>query len=352
METWKQLAANTPAGPEREAALDQIRERERAFARVQQSEATLFHRLVSGEVLVSEAKATKTIIETLISDIASIGHVVEFGRVAANVPRSLPTEKASSPKDKGSTWLNWLFSNTSEDEEIGEIIVTLHVTVRPSQSLPRILADAAQTLGGPGLVPRTNKATAVYQFPTFSSLIAQEAVEVKNPATSASPRSSQSFHVEYEYNNLFSKFSKRNRQLPDSSVRRITTEVIGSEYRLSEDRSANEYFQDKLAELTLVIFFTSEDDKRFGCRLLPFVNRLVPIMRGRDERRYELQLGEMGEVTERHPWDSVILLRDQIEFEIDLLLPRVIGSKIRKFEGLVSAMPEVNTVCRTVLPGQ
>ena len=55
IETWKQLVAKAPAGPERNAALEQIRERETAFSEVQHKETTLFKRLVSGESLVSKA---------------------------------------------------------------------------------------------------------------------------------------------------------------------------------------------------------------------------------------------------------------------------------------------------------
>src|SRR5437867_11945091 len=48
IETWKQLIAKTPAGSEREAALDQIMGREKAFGDVRQREAAFFKRLFSG----------------------------------------------------------------------------------------------------------------------------------------------------------------------------------------------------------------------------------------------------------------------------------------------------------------
>jgi hypothetical protein len=47
VETWKQLAAKTSAGPERDAAFSQIRDREQAFVRTQKNEAAFFERLVS-----------------------------------------------------------------------------------------------------------------------------------------------------------------------------------------------------------------------------------------------------------------------------------------------------------------
>ena len=55
IETWKQLVAKAPVGPEREKALDQIRDREKAFAGIQKNEAAFFQRLVSGEALFSKA---------------------------------------------------------------------------------------------------------------------------------------------------------------------------------------------------------------------------------------------------------------------------------------------------------
>ncbi len=56
-EKLKQLVAKKPAGPEREATLNQIREREKAFVVIQRREETFFERLVSGERLFAQAEA-------------------------------------------------------------------------------------------------------------------------------------------------------------------------------------------------------------------------------------------------------------------------------------------------------
>ena len=83
IESWKQLLAKTPPGPERDAALDQIRDREKAFASLQNSEATLFLRLVSGEALVRQALDEKVEVDRLIQDIKDHGHVIEIGMASA-----------------------------------------------------------------------------------------------------------------------------------------------------------------------------------------------------------------------------------------------------------------------------
>ena len=55
-EALKLSLTKIPAGPRRDAALDQIREREREFRAIQQSEASFFERLISGESLFSNAE--------------------------------------------------------------------------------------------------------------------------------------------------------------------------------------------------------------------------------------------------------------------------------------------------------
>ena len=86
IETWKQLVVKTPHGPERERALEQIREREKTFAGIQKSEAAFFQRLVSGEALFSKALGQlskkhndKSIADALFQKIAEQGYLVEVG---------------------------------------------------------------------------------------------------------------------------------------------------------------------------------------------------------------------------------------------------------------------------------
>lgn len=86
IETWKQLVAKAPVGPEREKALDQIRDREKAFAGIQKNEAAFFQRLVSGEALFSKAlgqlskkQNDKLIADALFQKILEEGFRVKIG---------------------------------------------------------------------------------------------------------------------------------------------------------------------------------------------------------------------------------------------------------------------------------
>lgn len=88
IENWKQLIAKTLPGPEREAALDQIREREKAFVSVQKSESAFFQRLVTGEVLVSQGLNEQSVIDRLFQRILEDGQVITVGQ-----PKVLPLSR-------------------------------------------------------------------------------------------------------------------------------------------------------------------------------------------------------------------------------------------------------------------
>ena len=83
LEDWKQRAAKAPQGMERDAALDQIREEAKAFARVQQREGEFFQRLVSGKQLVESVSRDKDIIDGLLKTIVDSGFIVTVGEVKA-----------------------------------------------------------------------------------------------------------------------------------------------------------------------------------------------------------------------------------------------------------------------------
>src|SRR5207249_1608660 len=79
------IAKSTP-GPGRDAALAQIRERESEFRSLQQSEATFFERLISGETLFSNALAQlsqkeneRQVVENLFNRIVVEGHANSLG---------------------------------------------------------------------------------------------------------------------------------------------------------------------------------------------------------------------------------------------------------------------------------
>jgi hypothetical protein len=123
VETWKQLAAKTPVGPERVAALDQIREREKAFVSVQMNEAVLFQRLVAGQALVAESLNKKALVDKLIESIKRDGYVIEIGQISA-------------------------FPKANQEESLA---LSVPITVTTSRILSSLLSEAAQSLGGDGL---------------------------------------------------------------------------------------------------------------------------------------------------------------------------------------------------------
>ncbi|MGH7206081.1 MAG: hypothetical protein ACREI2_07725, partial [Nitrospiraceae bacterium] len=83
LETWKQLVAKILPGPERDAALDQIREREKAFAGLQTNERSFFQRLVSGQELVHQADVERTKIDHLLQKFLEQGNDIEIGKISA-----------------------------------------------------------------------------------------------------------------------------------------------------------------------------------------------------------------------------------------------------------------------------
>ncbi len=79
LETWKQLVVRISPGQERDTALDQIREREKAFAALQKNETALFQRLVSGESLVRKAQDERAMVDSLFQKILEQGYLIAIG---------------------------------------------------------------------------------------------------------------------------------------------------------------------------------------------------------------------------------------------------------------------------------
>jgi hypothetical protein len=120
IENWKQLIAKTPSGPKREAALDQIREREKAFVSVQKSENAFFQRLVTGEVLVSQGLNEQSVIDRLFQRILEDGQVITVGQ-----PKALPLSRNAAQS---------------------KVVVPLTLTASPSILLAA--KETARTLAG------------------------------------------------------------------------------------------------------------------------------------------------------------------------------------------------------------
>jgi hypothetical protein len=120
IETWKRLADKIPPGPDREAALDQIRKREKAFSEAQQNEARFFQRLVAGEALVKRSLDERTIIDALVRKIVNEGFLIKIGEPTSHM--------------------------TEGDSE--KVKLRVPVTLRTSEEIRLMIKETAQSLGG------------------------------------------------------------------------------------------------------------------------------------------------------------------------------------------------------------
>ena len=127
IENWKQLIARTPPGPEREAALNQIRERENAFTTAQKTEAALFERLVSGETLVMRAQDERATVDSLFQKILEQGYLITVGDPTLHM---IGTSPASDMK------------------------LRVPVTLQTSETIRLAIEQTAQSLGGSSKVKR------------------------------------------------------------------------------------------------------------------------------------------------------------------------------------------------------
>ena len=125
-ESWKQRLSKTPPGPEREVALDRIREHERAFGAIRKNEDALFQRLVSGEALVRSAQDERAVVDALLTNVVEQGHQLQVGAPTSH--------KTSGNHDN--------------------VKLRIPVTVRVNESIRLAMEEAALSLGG---LARTTK---------------------------------------------------------------------------------------------------------------------------------------------------------------------------------------------------
>jgi len=84
----KQVIAKSPPAPEREAAIDRIRERERSFAELKRDEVTLFRSLVDGEALISQAKQVQSLSDSIVQSLLRSGYLIELGTIKSTLDRN------------------------------------------------------------------------------------------------------------------------------------------------------------------------------------------------------------------------------------------------------------------------
>lgn len=102
LEALKALMAKTPPGPDREAALGEILEREKALTDLQKTETAFFKRLLGGETLAQAAREERTTVDRLIRTVREHGHLVEIGKPVAHIHKEAEVvdESLLSDKDK------------------------------------------------------------------------------------------------------------------------------------------------------------------------------------------------------------------------------------------------------------
>ncbi|MGH7148259.1 MAG: hypothetical protein ACREIJ_10230, partial [Nitrospiraceae bacterium] len=125
--TLKQSLAEVPVGPERETALDQLREREKTFRVLQRSEVALFERLISSEALfakalgqVAQKENEKDVVDALFARILDEGHTIRLGE----------------PQ---------IHTTLQNRDMVG---ISVPITVQATDTIKRALEDTALALGG------------------------------------------------------------------------------------------------------------------------------------------------------------------------------------------------------------
>lgn len=203
---WKQRAAKAPQGMEREAALDQIREEAKAFARAQQREAEFFQRVVSGKQLVQRADREREIIDGLIQTIVRSGYVMTVGNIKA-----LPLSGKSDT-----------------------LVINVPLTMKVSDSLHEAATIATQALGGTVL---TNLTVSLMNGRNLFPL--QIGTESGYGIGQTSDGKRQSFGPKFTVNLV----------------------------RIARDLETANYFQDEVMRQTLVVIFLNGEKEVSSCHL-------------------------------------------------------------------------------------
>jgi len=302
VETWKQRAATTPQGPEHDAALDQIREREKTFAYLQRSEAALFQRLVSGQALVAEAHDDKALIERLVESIKKDGHVIEIGKVS-----SFPGKGA---KDR--------------------LTLTVPITLQAAPVLPTLLLETAQLLAGKEVRPMPTlspgKMTSAYQLALDYRLSAKQELHV---TVKTAPRDEQFPYIPLD-NKYRDKYSIGTR---------------GTVVELSPIRLVEDHFRERVKQLVLRIELSYDDPgiAPMNCGTPYIVNRLVVAQKNRHDTAKAIAVLVMPQFFIYGMWgkekpftlrpiveDSVLLLFESVKFSVEFDLPSSTAKRVNR----------------------
>ena len=314
LESWKQRAAKIPQGPERDAALAEIRESEKAFVRVQQSETDLFQRLVSGQDLMHTARVAKYKVDGLLDTIKNNAHVIEVGEVTAH------TEKSSV---KWFPWGNW---------PLADQVATINVpiTIRVSEELLTVLSETAGSLGGRKLFVSNER------FLTGTNLKLTYVV----PAAVA----------EYVVDKRWGPFSRYLNDGYRRDFARVEHASAGISLVPSENQNLNQYFYQRCCTSRVpVIEFVLQGGKNFSCTVPTIVNRIVSTVAGGGSR-YSAYLWHSSLMYPSSASDSVILLTGPVKLFVEFQLSGERAEQLERVMGRFETMDDSpSNTCRIIL---
>lgn len=229
LERWKRSAAMSPAGAERDAALEQVREREKSLSALQKDESHFIQRLVSGRLLVAEAANRRAQIDGLIETIKKDGHIIRLGQVRA----------------------------TEAHKVIESHVLTVPVTLKISGTLAGTLKSFFERMGG-------------LQGPEVSLRIkdyhiGEDAIKAISPQSTG-------------YSSILSTIT-------------MDVNVPALLFRVAQDGPDQRYILDRIRNLRLVIEFRFTGGGQGSCKAPPIVNRLVPIFVAEKSRHVLLDVG-------------------------------------------------------------
>jgi hypothetical protein len=176
LDAWKQLVIKSQAGPEREAALDQIRERERAFEAIQRREASFFKRLVSGEALVTQAQDERATVDALFKKILEHGHLVTLGEPTSH----LSNENSMFVKVRVPVTLR---ASTAARQSMEETTLALGGNSTTYQFLQQLKSDQTRQVVGTVISLGRDEETRRYFQKRLGNIILQFSFELENGVT-------------------------------------------------------------------------------------------------------------------------------------------------------------------------
>lgn len=218
LEALKKQVAQLPPGKERDTALDQLHEQEKAFATTQNSETAFFQRLVSGASLVQAVRNERSMVDKLIQRIIDDGYLIEIGEVQSQALYDAPES----------------------------IRMTMLGTLKLNDNVIAAISATAKELGG------ETKQIKLMPFLEESVGVLYLGKKITPRAKLDSPK--------------LQKGPKKYRDSDDDtdrSVNRIRTTIIS----FSKEPEPSKYFQEQIARFAMAIEFHGSKDAPGYCLL-------------------------------------------------------------------------------------